>query len=420
MRKFISVLLVFAVLLTGCTFGNSNTSSKDTETSNIVALTESSDENITGTSANDNQSIAVQPSDYIDEEAMDLNFTSMSDPRLVDFIEAAVYSHLCDDLGKDVCIENIEAVYISQEYIDELTYNSKKNLFFGYTLKELDDLFEDQSYLFAVENGATVVQPRAPYDDSYDKMIRNVAIGTGVILICVVISVATYGAGAVAASAIFAASAKTGTIMALSSGAISGVTTGLVQGLTTGDWEQAKKEGAVAASEGFMVGAITGAITGGAGKAIELYSATANGLTMNEVAIIQKDSKYPIELIQEFESMDQYEIFRETGSFGKVIDGKMAIVRDIDLKYTQDGITNLERMQNGKAPIDPQTGNAYELHHMRQNPDGVLAILTREEHRGAGNFKTLHHIFEDSAVDHGAEWTKITKAFWQSYAATVV
>lgn len=77
------------------------------------------------------------------------------------------------------------------------------------------------------------------YDDTYDKVIRNVAIGTGVILLCVTVSVVTGGLGAPAAvSAIFAASAKSATVFALSSGALSGVSAGIVEGLGTHDFQK--------------------------------------------------------------------------------------------------------------------------------------------------------------------------------------
>ena len=80
------------------------------------------------------------------------------------------------------------------------------------------------------------------------------------------------GVGAPAAvSMIFASAAKTGTVYALSSGTISAVAAGTITGIQTGDFEEAKKAAALAGSEGFKWGAITGVITGGATKAVELY-----------------------------------------------------------------------------------------------------------------------------------------------------
>ena len=408
MKKILSLLIAASVILTGCANASNVSDTTPTETTTVSSTETSTEETLPDD---------YLSSEYLDDEAQKQNFRSLSDPELLDFVEGALYSHLVDELGEDEFIDNVEAVYISQEFIDELSYNSKANVFFGYTLKELDEQFKGTSYIFTVENGQTVVKPRSPYDDTYDKMIQNVAIGTGVILICVTISVVTYGAGAPAASMIFATAAKSGAIMGVSSGAISGVATGIVSGLKTNDWDNALKEGALAASESFKFSVIAGSIMGGAGEAIGLHNvANATKLTMDQVATIQRESKLPLSLIKEFQSMDQYNIIKESGMFGKVVDGKSAIIRKIDLNYTKDGMTNLERMRKGLAAIDPETGLAYELHHMGQTQDATIAILTQAEHRGVGNHAIWHDLISPSNVDHGTLWAAQKKAFWKSLA----
>lgn len=411
MKRVLSLLLVLSVFLTGCTAKGTSQSNAVSENNNATIAS-----SIDASTA-ETQAEKALPANYVEEEAKNMNFRSMSDPKLLEFMEGAVYSHLVDDLGKDAYIENVSAIYISQEYIDELSYNSKANIFFGYTLKELDEQFQGKSYIFTVEDGKTVVKPRDPYDDTYDKMIRNVAIGTGVILICVTISVVTYGAGAPAASAIFACAAKSGTVMGLSSGTISGVATGITTGLNTGDWEKAKKAGFLAGTESFKFSAIAGTILGGAGEAIGLHGATLNGLSMDEAATIQRESKLPLKLIKEFKSMDQYNIVKNSGLYGGVVDGKPAIIRNIKLDFKDEmGRTNLERMKQGLAAIDPESGLAYELHHMGQTQDATMAILTQAEHRGVGNHAIWHDLISKSQVDHGAQWIAQKEAFWKSLA----
>lgn len=423
MKKMLSMLLAISVILTGCASSvteDTEVHKKSNKNKKKSVAEESLDQEITEAANDDYVSDIVDLSavDYLDAEAENLSFSSLSDPDLLSFMEGAVYSQLIDELGDDVFIDNVSAVYISQEYIDELTYNSKANIFFGYTLQELDEQFQGRKYIFTVEDGKTVVKAATPYDDTYDKIIRNVAIGTGVIVICVTISVVTYGAGAPAASMIFAASAKTGAIMGLSSGAISGVAAGLTTGITTGDWDQALTDGALKGSEGFMMGAICGSVAGGAGEAIGLHGATLNGLTMDEAATIQRESKIPLNLIKEFQSMEQYEIIKDSGMYGGVVDGSPALIRSIDLGYKDEmGLTNLERMQKGYAALDPETGLAYELHHMGQNQNSVLAILTQNEHRGVGNHAVWHDLISKSVVDHGAVWEAQKTAFWKSLAA---
>lgn len=412
MKRFIATVLMMSLLITGCSSGVAIESGEDVAESDITE--------INGIEEAEIQLSNLRSSDYLDIEAEELNFSSMSDPDLIPYLESSVYCQLIDELDDDMYIENVSAVYISQEYIDELSYNSQSNIFFGYTLQELDEQFQGERYVFTVENGETVVQPMEEYDDTYDQIIRNVAIGSGVILVCVTVSVVTAGAGAPAASMIFAVAAQSGTVMGLSSGAISGAAAGLTTGITTGDWDQALTDGALAASEGFAIGAVCGSIMGGAGEAIGLHGATLNGLSMDEAATIQRESRIPLNIIREFQSMEQYEIIRDSGMYGGVVNGSPALVRDIDLNFVDDmGRTNLQRMQQGLAALDPETGLAYELHHMGQTQDATMAILTQAEHRGVGNHAIWHDLISESVVDHGAAWTAQREAFWRSFATLV-
>lgn len=214
------------------------------------------------------------------------------------------------------------------------------------------------------------------------------------ILVCVVLTVATEGAGAPAAAAIFAASAKSGAIAAASSALIGGTAAGVITGIETEDFDESMKAAMLSGSEGLKWGAITGALTGGASEAIALKGATSGGLTMNQVAQIQKESKYPLDLIKQFKSMDEFNIyFNEAKLTTGMINGRTALLpKDtlnskgfLNFKSKQpDGteITNLQRMLNGNAPIDPATNKALQLHHIGQKADGTLAVLTESQHQG--------------------------------------
>lgn len=345
--------------------------------------------------------------------------TRLSDPALLSSIEWDLYSGLIDDLeGEGYFVESISAVYISQEYLDELEYNSKANVFFGYTLDELDAQFGDTRYVFTLgENNETVVQPfEKLHVMDYQRLIRNITIGTGVILICVVVSVA----GGPAVSAIFAAAAKEGAKAALIGAGLSAVSAGIVTGVETGDMSQALEAAAIAGSEGFKWGAIGGAVFGGASEAVSLKSATMNGLTMNEAAIIQRESHYPVDVIRNFSSMEQYELCQEYGLQTMMVSGKPALVREIDLDFiTESGQTNLERMLAGQPAIDPLSGEAYQLHHIGQEMDSTLAILTRAEHMQNGNDLIWHELGEASQIDRTA-FAKIRSNFWSDLAKSLI
>lgn len=345
-------------------------------------------------------------------------FRRMGDAALLPYLESSLYEQLVSDLdSSDYFVENVQAVYISQEYLDELAFNSQENVYFGYTLSELNAQFQGEKYIFTLgENNETVAVPWTDYDDAYDRMIRNVAIGTGVILVCVTVSVVSAGVGAPAVSMIFAMAAKDGAVGGLLGAASSGVPVFIATAVRTGDMQQAAREAALAGSEGFKWGAIGGSISGGAKEAIGLKGATLNGLSMNEAAQIQRESGYPLDVIKGFRTMEQYEVCQKAGLIPKMVDGKMALIRQIDLDFVDEkGYTNLERMQKGWAALDPATGKAYELHHIGQKQNSTLAILTKAEHMQNGNNKIWHILGKDSEVNHGL-FTEQREAFWKDMA----
>lgn len=424
MKRIIAIILSCALVLCGCgqsaevknSEENENTNTQETVIEQVKEDTHSEELN---TIDEVEEVIEKNISDY-EPDADDtpfeyeVDFESLDDEELQKYIEDNIYKELVQQLDSDeYFVENVETVYISQEYIDELSYNSKSNVYFGYTLAEIDETFQGTRYVFTMsEDGDTIVVPFEEYDDTYEQVIKNVAIGTGVILICVTVSVATGGAGAPAVSMIFATAAKTGTIMALSSGTIGGVAAGVVTGVKTGDMDEALKAAALEGSEGYKWGAITGVFTGGASEAIALKGATLNGLTMNQAATIQKESGYPLEVIKQFHTTEEYAVFKEAGLKNVMVNGKSALVRgDIDLtRLDENGFSNLERMKHGLSPLDVN-GKPFELHHIGQNPDGTLAILTAEEHDNA----VLHGFKAISEIDRKA-FGKQRAKFWKTMA----
>jgi hypothetical protein len=422
MKRVIAFLLVCVMILTSCVNTNSNTDVADSKESieNSTSTIEESDSH-----EQEYETIEPEVTETITLEEYQAEipeFTGMSDETLLRYVEDNIYAELISELdSEEYYISDVSAVYVSKEYLEEVAYNSQSNIFFGYTLAELDDQFQGTQYVFCLgEDGTTVVKEFESYDDTYERIIEDVVIGTGVILVSVTVSVVSGGVGAPAVSMIFATSAKSGAIFALSSGALGGVAAGVVTGVQTRDIDQVVKAGALAGSEGFKWGAISGAVLGGASKLVALRGATLNGLTRNEAAIIQKESGYPLDLINQFKSMKEYEIYKEAGLTTKMVNGRLALVRDIDLTYKSDlageTVTNLERMKEGYAAIDPVTGKSYQLHHINQEVDGTLAILAGSEHQVNASIldtvgkEGVHKILSDY------EWAKIRSVFWKSFA----
>lgn len=101
------------------------------------------------------------------------------------------------------------------------------------------------------------------------------------------------------------------------------------------------------------------------------------------------------------------------------VNGRECLVRDgIDWEQRDAyGQTNKERAEQGLAPLDPE-GRPYELHHVQQRSDGMLAELTRDEHRGAGVDRILHDPTKTSEIDR-AEFDQIRADHWRARAAEV-
>mgnify|MGYP004521377273 FL=1 len=351
-------------------------------------------------------------------EDIEPHYTALDDKQLLAYIEDVVYRDTITSLDSDeYFVENVSASYLSKEYLDEVSFNSQSNIYFGYTLSELDKLFQGKKYVFTLsKDGKTTVQElQEMKDTSTETMLKNVAIGTGVILIYITVSVVSAGVGAPAVSMIFAASAKTATTFAVSSAAFGGISAGIVRGIQTGDFNEATEAAATGASEGFKWGAIGGTILGGGNEAFLLKSATKSGLTMNEAALIQADSELPINIISQMHSLDEYMVYKKAGLKPVMVNGKTALLQEIDLNYVSrlpDGtkVTNLVRMQNGYPPIDPATGKAYQLHHIGQKADATLAVLTEEQHQG--NSAILNICGKKSEIVR-SEFATTRKEFWK-------
>ncbi len=287
MKRIISILLIMALCLSSCNY----------EAKNLGDIKESQTKPIETTSKSEAQVVSEKKKDELEEakeeaeeiaketvENLDLeiefsddqkpsDFYSLNDDKLLQYVEDEIYASITENLGsEDYKVESVDAIYISKEYLEEVKYNSKENIYFGYTLKELDAQYDGQRYIFTVDDkGKTVTRMFEKYDDTYDEVIQNVALGTGLIFICVSVSVLTSGLGAPECiSMVFATSAKSASVVAASSGLLSFVGSAIVKGIETGNVEETMKEASLAGSESFKWGAITGVITGGVGKTLSL------------------------------------------------------------------------------------------------------------------------------------------------------
>ena len=172
------------------------------------------------------------------------------------------------DFGEFVEIESVSAVYISQEYVEELAYNSIDNFIMGYSATELSVL-DNEAWFFSYDNGEigiSVVDRNAAYGDyvsanlpkEQSNALRNLAIGGGVILLCCTLSVF----GGPVLSCIALSAAKGAALGSLVGAAVYGGVSAATYRISEGTWDGALEAMIEPMSEGFLVGSITGALTG--------------------------------------------------------------------------------------------------------------------------------------------------------------
>ena len=319
-----------------------------------------------------------------------LEYATLSEPTEQEQIEDAVYNQLYEALGNDYMI-NVQAFYESKEAIEEGLYNSKETEYFGYLLSEVDAQFEGTPYVFTMDgHGETIVQELVPYDDTWDKVLTNVAIGAGVILVCVTVSSLTVAA-APAVHMIFACAAKTAVQYGAIGAGMEGIKSAVSTFIETGDIEQSLKSAALGASEGFKWGAIGGAIKGGTAKAINLAGLKrATHMTMNEVAEIQKSGLFTDATIKQMHSMEEFKVYQDANLMEYEMNGRRFLLpKDFDCDFVDPatGMTNRQLIADGLNPVD-HNGIKYQLHHVGQKTDSPLALLTQEQHQQ--NTSILH------------------------------
>jgi hypothetical protein len=234
--------------------------------------------------------------EYTVEELAE-SYSDPSDPDFLTLTSNAVEEGLEGQIdSSQYYVEGVTARYISQEYLDELAYNSQSNIYFGYTLAELDEQFQGTRYVFGLgEDGQTEVHEFEAYTDEFAQMAGqiagDVAVGTGVIMLCAVLAPVTASLGAATpVVAFFYLAASEAPAIALESAVLGAALSGVITGVSTGSVTDGLKSAAVGAGEGFKWGAILGAVSGGA-EGASLATKIINKKTSLATRVVSETSK---------------------------------------------------------------------------------------------------------------------------------
>ena len=109
MKRIIALLLALTMILTGCT--QPQVENKTTEPSDEPDVV-----------------ISDEATDWLDTQQ---EFHSLDDEDLLFQVENLVYREAVQTLNsEEYLVENVSAVYISKEYLEEVAFNSQSNIYF--------------------------------------------------------------------------------------------------------------------------------------------------------------------------------------------------------------------------------------------------------------------------------------------------
>ena len=129
-------------------------------------------------------------------------------------------------------------------------------------------------------------------------------------------------------------------------------------------------------------------------------------------------ANFPLDVIKEFDSMDEYEVCLDAGLIARMVGGRTALAPDgIDLGYLSelpDGreVSNLTRMLEGYAPLDSTTDLAYQLYPIGQSANGTLAVLTEAQYQGNA---AIVRMVEKASESNQSASAAIQRDFWRPF-----
>ena len=167
---------------------------------------------------------------------------------------------------------------------------------------------------------------------------------------------------------------------------------------------------------------VTISMTIPAAEATSAYNTAASKIAQYINVDGFRKGKVPLDFIKNFHSIDEYNIYKNSGLQINRVNGKYAYTQKIDWDFIgniEDGKTNAQRVNEGLSPLDI-TGKPYEVHHVGQEADSPFAILTHSQHHdnygvlhantGTSESKIDRNIFEKEKDDFWIAFYEMTRA----------
>ncbi len=188
---------------------------------------------------------------------------SVSDPGFLQQIGDAVYADVTGLLhSDDYAVTSVSAVFVSREYLEEVRYNSLPNVFFGYSVQELDEQFAGEKYFFTPdENNQMTVRTLETMEKAQPEWLRLLNIdpnAEGLFELRVSTRIYTGGEEMPAVSFLLFAAPDDAVELSVSEGKIAAVAAAAIEGIRTKSIGKAVNAARQAYGEGFSWNAVTG------------------------------------------------------------------------------------------------------------------------------------------------------------------
>ena len=125
----------------------------------------------------------------------------------------------------------------------------------------------------------------------------------------------------------------------------------------------------------------------------EIKWAERHGYTLlqeSDYVKLSRESGWSPETVRWITTREEYQLYKNIGLSEAKTGGEKSLIRKVDFESIIDGMSNEERIQHDWSPIDKETSEKIELHHMGQEFESPYVELTSSEHRKVGNYNLLH------------------------------
>jgi hypothetical protein len=236
MRRLLSLVLALSMLLCGC----AKPQPQPKETAAVPVTT-------------------VPVPTTIPWEETELQSSSLGSVKLLNYVEEEIRTELSQSLDPEIYrVDEVSVKYISKEYLEELEYNSQVNIFFGYTLAEVEAMFEGDSFVFTLgDDGQTNVERFVANGNMFDRLVRHVAQGGGVLLVRVTVIAEKFGSAAQMLLSIGSENGKINSAKVLGT-IIKSVVNAIPEAIKAGSWQGALAKIACRVGKDLLIGSVCG------------------------------------------------------------------------------------------------------------------------------------------------------------------